>query len=297
MYVMTQEYASIYKLNKVGPPKIDLSQNEIKRVKAFYTNTCQTCHGVNMAGGVGPSLVNIGQQMFYDEFKNVVTNGRGQMPGFVHVDEETLRALYRYVGGNPMSFNFRRNFETKTPDGPVVASGGAKIKADATRGAAMTDYPEDVEHPEERYTTEYGLEWPGILTPPWSSILAYDLNNGTIKWRQPIGEDSLYVQGDKTKGAPSGVLRKGMVVTSTGVVFVTAKGGKLYAFDADNGSLLWETTLSHETNAQPSMYTLNGKQYLVINATGNFMRDSYNHSKKPGALPKGYVVYALPDKK
>jgi quinoprotein glucose dehydrogenase len=25
------------------------------------------------------------------------------------------------------------------------------------------------------------------------------------------------------------------------------------------------------------------------------MRDSYDHSKKPGALPKGYVVYALPD--
>ena len=33
-------------------------------------------------------------------------------------------------------------------------------------------------------------------SPPWSSIVAYDLNNGTIKWRQPIGEDSLYVQGD-----------------------------------------------------------------------------------------------------
>jgi len=27
------------------------------------------------------------------------------------------------------------------------------------------------------------------------------------------------------------------------------------------------------------------------------MRDSYQHSKKPGALPKAYVVYALPDKK
>ncbi|MBK9489743.1 MAG: PQQ-binding-like beta-propeller repeat protein [Haliscomenobacter sp.] len=33
-----------------------------------------------------------------------------------------------------------------------------------------------------------------------------------------------------------------MVVTSTGVVFATAKGGKLYAFDADNGNIPWETT-------------------------------------------------------
>lgn len=296
MYIMTHEHASIYKLNKVAPPKIDLSQSELKRVNAYYTSTCQTCHGVNMVGGVGPSLVNVGQHMFFDEFKNIVLNGRGQMPGFVHADEETLKALYRYLGGNPMSFNFRRNFEVKMPEGPVVASGGAKIKSDGNRGAAMTDYPEGVEHPEDRYTTDYGLDWPGLLSPPWSSILAYDLNNGTIKWKQPIGEDSLYAKGDKSMGAPGGVLRKGMVVTSTGVVFATAKGGKLYALDADNGKILWEETLSWESNAQPSMYTLNGKQYLVVNASGNFMRDSYQHSKKPGALPKAYVVYALPDK-
>ncbi|MBK9489742.1 MAG: hypothetical protein IPO07_13875 [Haliscomenobacter sp.] len=37
--------------------------------------------------------------------------------------------------------------------------------------------------------------------------------------------------------------------------------------------------LSYEANAQPSMYTLNGKQYLVINATSNFTRDSYDYSK------------------
>lgn len=295
MYIMTQEYASVYKLKKVEPAKIDLSENEIKSVKLFYRSTCQTCHGEDMVGGVGPSLVNIGQHMFYDEFKNIVTTGRGQMPGFVHVDEETLRALYRYLGGNPRSFNFRRNFEGKTPEGPVVATGGAAIKPDAKRNAPMSEYPDDIPHPEDRYITDYGLDWPGILSPPWSSILAVDLNEGTIKWKQPIGEDSLYVQGDKTKGAPSGTLRKGMVITSTGVVFVTAKGGKLYAFDADNGALLWETTLSHETNAQPSMYTLNGKQYLVINATSNFMGDSYNHSKKVGALPRGYVVYSIPD--
>jgi quinoprotein glucose dehydrogenase len=294
MYILTQEHASIYKLNKVEPPKIDLSENEIQRINSLYTSTCQTCHGVNMVGGVGPSLKNIGQHIFYDEFRSAVINGKGQMPGFVHVDEETLKALYRYLGGNPMSINFRRNLESKTPEGPVVASGGAKIKPDENRAQPMSDYPEGVEHPPVRYTTEYGLDWPGLTAPPWSSIVAYDLNDGSIKWRKPVGQDSLYVQGDRSKGAPGGVLRKGMVITSSGIVFATAKGGKLYAFDADNGNLLWEETLSHEVNAQPSMYMHNGKQYLVINATSNFARDSYNHAKKPGALPKGYVVYALP---
>ena len=54
LYIMTHEYASIYKLEKVGPPKIDLSENELKKVKSFYVGNCQTCHGKDMAGGVGP---------------------------------------------------------------------------------------------------------------------------------------------------------------------------------------------------------------------------------------------------
>ena len=295
LYIMTQEYASVYKLEKVGPPKIDLSSNEIRKVKSFYLANCQTCHGKGMVGGVGPSLVNAGQRIFWDEFKGIVTNGAGQMPGFAHVDEETLRALYRFVGGNPRSFNFGRRGGDTPPEGPVVDSGGATVRPDERRNAPMMDYPEGTEHPADRYTTDYGLEWMGLATPPWSSMLAYDLNNGTVKWRKPIGQDSLYAKGDQSLGAPSGTLRKGMVVTSTGVIFVTAKGGKLYALDENDGRILWETTLSHESNGQPAMYSVDGKQYLVINATGNFSPDSYDHSKKPGALPKGYVVYALPD--
>jgi quinoprotein glucose dehydrogenase len=297
MYILTQEYASIYKLNKVVPPKIDLSADEVRNVKTMYAVSCQTCHGEAMEGGSGPSLQNAGQRIFYDEFKSVITEGRGRMPAFVHVNEETIRALYRYLGGTPRSLNLRRPQTDMVPEGPVVASGGATVRSDENKVAPMMDYPDSIEYTGDRYTSGYGIDWPSMLTPPWSSILAYDLNDGTIKWRQPVGEDSLYVQGDKTKGAPSGTLRKGMVVTSTGIVFATAKGGKLYAFDGDNGDILWETTLSHDTNAQPSMYTLNGKQYLVINATAPFAADSYDHSKKPGASPRGYVVFALPDGK
>jgi quinoprotein glucose dehydrogenase len=252
-----------------------------------------------MKGGVGPSLENIGQQIFFDDFKSVVTNGKGQMPGFNHIDEETLKALYRYLGGVPVSFNFRRRTpSTRKPEGPVVASGGATIKPDEKRNSPMSDYPEGVAHPEDRYTTDYGLDWPNLSMPPWASIMAYDLNNGTVKWRMPLGEDSLAtVKGDKTTGAASGSQRKGMVVTSTGVVFATGKGGKVYAYDADNGNILWETTLSHETNAQPAMFEINGRQYLVVNATSMFAPDSFDHSKKPGALPRGYVVFALPENK
>ena len=297
MYILTQEHASTYKLNKVEPPKVDLSADQVAQVKTFYASTCQPCHGKNMEGVTGPALVNAGQYIIYTEFKDIVLGGKGSMPGFTHVSEETIEALYRYLGGNPRAFNFPRRTNAAPPKGPVVASGGATIKPDAKRSPPMLDYPEKVKRPKDRFITDYGTEWSGLAAPPWSSIVAYDLNKGTIKWRKPVGLDSLYGKGDPSLGAPGGTLRKGMVVTSTGIVFATAKGGKLYAFDADNGNTLWETNLSYEANAQPSMYTLNGKQYLVINATSNFTRDSYDRSKKPGALPRAYVVYALPNSK
>ncbi|MGE5943386.1 MAG: PQQ-binding-like beta-propeller repeat protein [Flavobacteriales bacterium] len=298
MFVMSQEHPSVYQLSKVAPPKIDLSADDHKKAQTLYENNCKTCHGPNLEGGVGPALKNVYQHIFYDEFKTIVLNGRGQMPGFVHVDETSLANLYRFMGGNPRSFNFRRgNQEESMPEGPVVASGGIKIPDDEQRVAPLSDYPDDVEHPEDRYTTGYGLEWESLMSPPWSYIVAYDMNKGEIKWKKPIGEDFEFVNGDKTKGAVIGVQRKSMVVTSTGIVFVTAKGGKLYALDQDTGNVLWETTLSNESVAVPAMYSIHGKQYLVINATGNFSRDSFDHSKEPGALPKGYVVYALPDKK
>lgn len=300
MFIMSQEHPSIYKLSKVEPPKVDISEDEVKRAKTLYDNTCASCHGPNMEGGIAPTLKNVPQHIFYDEFKTIVLNGRGQMPGFVHVDETALASLYRFMGGNPRSMNFRRagNEEEVMPEGPVVASGGVKMREDEKRVAPLLEYPAEVNpYPESRYTTDYGLEWTDLMSPPWSYMVAYDLNTGTIKWKTPIGEDFKYANGDKTKGAIVGVQRKSMVVTSTGIVFATAKGGKLYALDQDTGAVLWDETLSNESVAVPAMYTVNGKQYLVINATGNFSSDSFDHSKEPGALPKGYVVYALPEKK
>lgn len=299
MYIMAQEYASIYKLNKVVPVKPMLSDSEIKSVKALYGSACQTCHGKDMEGsGAGPSLINVGPRYFYEEFKAIINEGKGRMPAFVHVDEPTLTALYRYLGGVPMRSNFNRRPDGPLKiEGPIVASGGAKIPRDSTREAPMTGYPEGVTHPHDRYTTGYGLEWQGLAAPPWASIFAYDLNNGTLKWRKPIGLDSAYTNGDKNVGAPGGTIRKGMVITSTGVVFATGKGGMVYAFDANNGNILWETALSNESSGQPGMYQIKGRQYLVINAANRFDTDSYNFSKRPGAAPKGYVVFALPDSK
>src|SRR5690606_11542744 len=198
MFIMSQEHPSIYKLSKVEPPKVDISEDEVKRAKTLYDNTCASCHGPNMEGGIAPTLKNVPQHIFYDEFKTIVLNGRGQMPGFVHVDETALASLYRFIGGNPRSMNFRRagNEEEVMPEGPVVASGGVKMREDEKRVAPMLEYPAEVNpYPESRYTTDYGLDWTDLMSPPWSYMVAYDLNPGTIKWKTPIGEDFKYVNG------------------------------------------------------------------------------------------------------
>lgn len=302
MYILTQEYASVYKLERVKTAREQMSKDDVQKAKTLIATSCRSCHGDNLAGrGIAPSILSSGSRMLFDDFKTLITVGRGQMPGFVHVDDQSLAAIYRYLGGNPASrFGFgggNRNQNQRMPEGPVVASGGATVKPDEKPAPSMTEYPAGVAHPANRYTTDYGTAWPNLLGAPWAWVVAYDLNNGTIKWKQAIGEDAeSSAKGDKSTGAVNGSQRKGIVITSTGVLFCTAKGGKLYGYDADNGRPLWETTLSYESNAQPIMYELNGKQYLVVNATNSFMKDSYDHSKDPGALPRGYVVYALPEK-
>jgi len=140
------------------------------------------------------------------------------------------------------------------------------------------------------------------MTPPWSTIMAYDLNKGVIKWRKPLGQDLHATQaGASGTGVPRGSQRNGMIVTSTGLVFSTAKDGKLYAFDADTGDVLWSGQLPMGTEGLPAIYELNGRHHIVVNATtpltwGVKSRESGIGSTEPRGVG-GYVVFALPEKK
>ena len=149
-------------------------------------------------------------------------------------------------------------------------------------------YPEGANAPTDRYFIPpgYGLSFPYIITPPWSTITAYDLNTGTIKWQVPIGTDE---QAAKQGRKNTGVLRaqrQGMVVISSGVLFCTGKDGKVYAFDVDNGKELWSYKLPTGTEGIPAMYEMNGKHYLVVCASTplRFGKDA-NRKIMPGAGP------------
>lgn len=42
--------------------------------------TCIGCHGVDLTGGSGPSLTDVGSRLSADDIKEVITKGRGNMP-------------------------------------------------------------------------------------------------------------------------------------------------------------------------------------------------------------------------
>jgi quinoprotein glucose dehydrogenase len=78
----------------------------------------------------------------------------------------------------------------------------------------------------------------------------------------------------------------GPIVTAGGLVFIGATNHdrKFHAFDKATGELLWETTLPFSGNATPATYEINGRQFVVIAASGGKSR-----GQKGGV----YVAFAL----
>lgn len=301
VYVASMDYASVFKLEKLTPNDGPMTAARNNRAQAVYAQYCQSCHGANRGGGLGPSLLNLGTRVPLENFKTILATGKGQMPGFQHIDEKSVTDLYGFLAGIQSNEAMRARppkQEPGMPAGPVVASGGMAVPDSITGRSSkmMRSYPEGVKAPENHYTTDYGLQYSNLMSPLWSSITAYDLNTGTVKWRAPLGQDERIAKlGGKGTGIPIGSQRKGMIVTSTGLLFATAKGGRLYAFDADNGQVLWTGNLSWETQGLPAMYQVKGRQYIVVSANAPFTDETTDRSKAPGALPRSYVVYALPD--
>lgn len=298
VYVQTQELADFYSLKKREPtsPRGGNSPQMLARGKALYTQSCQTCHGEDRAGinGLGATLVNLNARVNAEAFKAVMAVGKGRMPGFPHLTETEVSDIYAYLTPEAQRGPGGRGGEPELPEGPVVASGGVPIESPPI-GGRMTDYPIEYTGPKVEYveTNNWGLGVPNLLTPPWSLIVAYDLNEGKIKWKIPLGNDDR-IPGSKNLSMPNGSQGKGMVVTSTGLLFSTCLDGRIYAYDTDNGNILWSTDLGRMNPfGLPAMYQVNGRQYLVVCSVGG-LKDK---SKDETDVPKGYLVYALPDQK
>ncbi|MDE3165232.1 MAG: PQQ-binding-like beta-propeller repeat protein [Acidobacteriota bacterium] len=237
-----------------------LAENQAEHSgRQLYLTNCGVCHGEGMAGAPPqiPSLLDTGARHTAAEVTAIVRQGAGRMPSFPGLSRPDVAALVQYV----MS---RENKEL---------AGGES-------GAA----------PKYRFTGYHKFLDPDgypAVVPPWGTLNAINLDTGEYAWKIPFGEyPELAAQGMRDTGTEN---YGGPVVTAGGVLFIGATNfdRKFRAFDKSTGKLLWETTLPMAGNATPATYEVNGKQYVVIYATGG---------KARAGEPRGgvYVAFALP---
>lgn len=108
---------------------------------------------------------------------------------------------------------------------------------------------------------------------------------GEYLWKIPLGKfEELTERGIPQTGTEN---YGGPAVTAGGVLFIGAtQDEKFRAFDKKTGELLWETSLPAGGYSTPSVYEVDGRQYIVIAAGGGKM-----------GTPSGdtYVSFALPN--
>ena len=123
--------------------------------------------------------------------------------------------------------------------------------------------------------------------PPWGTLTAVDLDQGTFRWRIPLGViEELEAKGIVKTGAPN---LGGSIVTAGGLLFIAATNDRrLRAFDSATGEELWVTKLPYSGHATPMTYWGKKKkrQYLVIAAGGgNKYNNNYGDTLVSFSLP------------
>ena len=187
----------------------------------------------------------------------------------------------------------------------AAAAAFAKARAGAINYGSMQGppYPPGVEVPTERYFSGWGVS-ANAISAPFSTLTAYDLNKGAIKWQVPVGDEpSLAQQGIKGTGARA--LRTGIIPTAGGLVFLAGGDGKLRAYDEDTGKVLFERPFGGTSRGIPVIYEAGGREYLVMSASPGGGRGMAALAPPDAAAatvnaasegPMGYIAFALPKK-
>lgn len=232
--------------------------------KRLYRQNCMNCHGPDRKGaGNFPSLIGVDKKYSIGQFHDLLATGRRMMPAFKQLSQEEKDMITSFV------------LEQKAMQKkPVVMV--KKIDIVNFLPYFFTGY--------KKFESKEG--YPAIK-PPWGTLSAVNLNTGEYAWKIPLGE----FEELKAKGIPPTGTENygGPVVTAGGLVFIAATmDSRIRAFNNKTGKLLWEYKLPFPGYATPSVYMLNGKEYLVIACGGGKLKTISGDA---------YVAFALPEKK
>src|SRR5206468_3203737 len=113
----------------------------------------------------------------------------------------------------------------------------------------------------------------GSYLPGWhdhGSISAIDVNTGRRVWKFQTPEPE----------------RGGVSITASGIGFAGGGDGNLRAFDLKSGKLLWKFQTGRQIAAGPSIFSVDGKEYIAITVGGT------PTSSNGGVVP-GLMVFGL----
>jgi quinoprotein glucose dehydrogenase len=275
LYVVSMDLPCLLKLEREQTGRASAGESIEQQGHFIYESNCRSCHGTDLKGlpPAIPSLVNISTRLNRSKIESIVRQGRGPMPGFPRLPEAAARTLVAFLL-NPSGASI-----LSSPPAPPPAT---ETQSSAAPNSAAV-----------HYLTGFGfmMTSTGVpaIAPPWTSLTAYDLNKGTIKWQIPLGEvPELAAKGMRGTGFP--FPRTGPVVTAGGLAFTATRDHRVRAYDVETGKVLWEKRLATGLQGIPSVYQAGGREYLVVCAAAPEMSDTASQGRIQGA----YVAFALP---
>jgi|SRR5450432_1319584 len=259
LYVNANEMAWILKMFDVDN-KSKADENFGIAGERLFRQNCMSCHGADRKGsGNYPSIIEINKKLNTSQFIHFISTGRRMMPAFEYLKEQDKEAIASFILNNKT--------EQQKPYHPEMTV----LEKFRQVPYSISGY--------NKFLSKSGLP---ALAPPWGTLNAIDLNSGELKWKVVLGD------GEELKGvAQTGTENYGgPVITAGGLLFIAAtKDGKFRAFNKRTGQLLWETKLPDPGFATPSVYAIDGKQFIVIACGGGKLNTGSGDS---------YVAFALP---
>lgn len=246
----------------IEPVEVD-RESQLGFGEFVFRQQCSGCHGIELQGfyPYAPSLLGVNTRLSPAEAMRIVSAGKGRMMPFNHLPDHELKAVIDYV------FEKSKNPKVSAQKSP---SKNAE-KEIAYVFAGYNDFLDDRYYP--------------AVKPPWGTLTSINLATGKRGWQIPLGE---YEELKKEGIPPTGTRNYGgPIVTAGGLLIIAASSDEmLRIFDKNNGELLWEYKLPAAGYATPSTYEIDGRQYIVIVASGGKLGTAVGDQYLSFALPK-----------